>query len=135
MPVSNGIRGDKVVAPVQVGRYLSVPMAATVAASSAVTLTYPVEFPCTITQLRFRVYLGNQLSMQVVPSLNHNNSLQPLMRFPSGSKQYLEGDDENDVYRLSQRAEPGDVITVTATNTNASNAYDFSCTFELLREG
>lgn len=119
---------------VSVGHYLPVRLAALVAAATTEVLTYSVEFVGRVVSMRFRVYLGNQLSLQVTPVIIHNDAAQVLIRFGQGSVTYLAGDDETDDYTMSAAVVPGDVLQVTAVNTDPTNAYNFACNFELIRE-
>lgn len=119
---------------VAVGHYLPVRFASLVAASATLTLQYPIEFNGRITSMRFRVYLGNQLSLQVTPSLIHNDAAQVLIRTVAGGDTYLVGDDEQDSYQLATAFVSGDVLQVQAVNTNATYGYHFAVDFELLRE-
>ncbi len=119
---------------VHVGHYLPVRLAALVNGGQTAILTYAVEFTGKVISMRFRVYLGNQLSLQVTPVVIHNDAAQPLIRFGQGGVTYLAGDDETDDYRMAAAVVPGDVIQVTAVNTDPTNAYNFACNFELVRE-
>lgn len=90
------------------------------------TLTYPVAFAGTVRNVHVRMFAGNQLSLQLKPQRLRREELQSLVSYAGGGKQYIDGDDETEDFSTSVDVQPGDVLQVTYTNTDATNAYDFA---------
>lgn len=86
--------------------------------------------PCTIEQVRIRIYIGPQLDLILRPYLlRYNEMVEDLIRYADGAKQYLDGDDDHIEGFISRPALPGEKVVVWYQNKNLVYPYDFAMDF------
>lgn len=84
----------------------------------------------TVERLSVRIYTGAELDLELYPYIQREDGTrQPLLELVG--KEYIDGDDDLYEWTLSRPIESGDEITISATNNDGSNAYDYRANLDL----
>ena len=81
----------------------------------------------TIEGMRVRFYPGQQLDLQVRVFVEHKGGLmEELVTYPSTTRQYLAGDDDNVIIDCVISVENDDFLKVSVVNVDLVNNYDLA---------
>lgn len=95
---------------------------------------FRLPYNCTIEKIIIRLYMGNELALEVDPFLlKHNEVRQNLLNFRG--KSYFSGDEEREEFTIGIPALTDEEIVVKVKNTSLDFDYDFIVSFELEFEG
>lgn len=90
---------------------------------------------CTLERATLRIYIGAQLDLKIMPCIARayagGEVREPLIKYATGGKAYLDGDDDDFSWSLSIPLEVDDKIIVAYRNDDLVNAYDFAFDFEV----
>jgi hypothetical protein len=87
-----------------------------------------VKSPGTIEKVQLRFYRGQQLALQATPFVEHKGAqIEHLISYPSTSKQYISGDDDNFDFDVVVTVDIDDFVKLRVHNTDATYAYDVVC--------
>ena len=101
-------------------------LALTVAAGASGDLDFPITYDGRAKKLRYRLYQGNQLSLQLRPVVLRREEEIDLVRYPANGKTYLDGDSEDATLEIDHGLEAQvDVLRIKYKNTDLTNPYDF----------
>jgi len=109
-------------------------MALNVPAGVKGELTERIRGDCTIERASLRIYIGAQLDLEIRPMIERagvGGIREPLIRYCSGGKQYIDGDDDVYNWILSIPLEVDDKIVLAYSNNDVVNDYDFAFDFEV----
>lgn len=96
-------------------------------AGQTLEFTSKVKDDGTIEKLTVKFYIGQEKGLRVIPTVIHNNN-QPeaLITYPTGTEQYLSGDDDYFDFPIVVPVALNDVIKLKAINTDST--YDYHLT-------
>lgn len=87
-------------------------------------ITERIKADCTIEEIRVRFYVGQQLSLEVLPRIKHKGrKYESFFTFPSQTNSILAGDDDYLVFPVSMDAEYDDEIEILVNNKDVTNTY------------
>jgi len=107
----------------------------TIPANSADWIADRIKGKGVIKKIQVRFYLQAQ-ELQITPYIERKGAqLQPLIRFPSTTNQYLSGDDDILTYEVFIPVENDEYIKIFAKNINAVDDYDLAVDVIIQYEG
>lgn len=101
-------------------------------ASGSGTLQQALRQNCTIEKVRVKFYPGPEGDLHIIPYLLKTNDVRyNIIDFPSGSNQYVSGEDEEIVFNVSIPVDVDDIICIEYVNADAVNAHVLSVQVEV----
>ena len=91
-----------------------------IAAGASDVIRERVKAPGTLEEVRVRFNPGQANSLRIRPVVEHKgNRLEDLVTYPSGTNQFLSGDDDYLILPCSIVVDNDDFVEIIATNTGA----------------
>lgn len=102
---------------------------ATAAAGMAgyASLTHEIKRPGTVEQIRVRFYVGCELNLRVLVKIRHKGQgagiETSLIKYVNGGNEYVDGDDDEHVFKVAFPVAIEDTIVVYYQNVDAVDAF------------
>jgi hypothetical protein len=101
-------------------------------ASASDIVTERIKAPGTIERVKVKFYQGQQLALQVRPTVEHKGKqIEDLITYAQGTNKNLSGDNDYFEFDVVVSVDYDDEIKIFVTNTDATNNYDLTVDIEI----
>jgi hypothetical protein len=104
-------------------------LAKQVPASESGIITVSVDAPATVESLAIRIYPGAENTLRLRPVVKSSGAESDILDY--GGKSYVDGDDDDWEWDVSEPVGADDEIGIRYDNTDGSNAHNFRATVDV----